>query len=114
VWFRYDAPTTQLLRVTLTQTGNNASLTAFQGSPGSLTQLPCGNPETLQVTAGQTYYFMLVTVGPQTVTVGVEAAPPPPVLPETPLPLVLVVIGVTVLGLSLLITTRRQRRLTRH
>jgi hypothetical protein len=84
VWYRYDAPGTQQLRVTTTWSSGFGGATAlYQGTPGSLTQVACSNqpgPQVVTVTGGHTYYFMLMSPFPMTVDFGVELLNTAPVV----------------------------------
>lgn len=61
VWYRFTAPATGI--VALDGNGSNypATVSAYTGTPGSLTQVACGLPSTnlFGVQKGTTYYFMV-------------------------------------------------------
>jgi len=78
VWFRYDATTTQPLRVTPSGVGAQR-LVVFRGEPGSLTEVACGGAQIVHVTAGETYYLMVIGQlgSPASMTLDIQVATPP-------------------------------------
>jgi len=77
VWYRYDAPVDQPIRVNAP--GGGAVPVTYAGVPGALTQVGCGGNHVVYVTAGSTYYIALKrsTPGPSTATLTVQVATPP-------------------------------------
>jgi hypothetical protein len=82
VWYRYDAPATQLLRLTPTSNAFTFGVVTYQGTPEALTQIACGfsGPQQVVVNGGQTYYFMVATFSAANVTLGVELLDTAPTL----------------------------------
>jgi hypothetical protein len=83
IWYRYDAPTAQILR--LSSTSNppmfGLAIAVFQGTPGSLNQVGCSfGTQNVTVSAGETYYIMGVAPLPATVTLTVDLVDSAPTL----------------------------------
>ena len=78
VWFRYDATTTQPLRITPSGSGAQR-LVVFRGAPDSLTEVACGGAQIVRVTAGETYYLMVIGQlgSPASLTLDIQVATPP-------------------------------------
>ena len=75
VWFRYDAPSDQVLRVTATP---GYTLAAFDGPPSS-TPILCGGfgQQLVAVTAGHSYYFVTGGNTATPLTFALQVSTPP-------------------------------------
>ena len=82
VWFRYDAPATQLLRLTATSNAFSLGVVVYDGTPAWFNQVACmGQPsQQLVVTAGHTYYVTVATFFAANVTLGVTLLDTAPTL----------------------------------
>jgi len=61
VWYKFTAPATGIIALDSNGSNYSASVSAYTGTPGSLTQVACGFPSTnlIGVQKGTTYYFMV-------------------------------------------------------
>ncbi|MGX7827934.1 PKD domain-containing protein [Actinokineospora sp. 24-640] len=82
VWFSYTAPADDIVKAAVS--GSGWSLAVYTGERGSLTRLPgaCTHfnvpSETVTVTAGATYHFLLEGYGDSPVTLDLRSVPPSP------------------------------------
>src|SRR5262249_46945594 len=76
VWYRYDAPATQLLRLTYSpQSFNGAGgVAVYRDTPFGLSQVGCTNQpvSSVTLTGGHTYYLMVAQFFPMTFSLKVE------------------------------------------
>jgi hypothetical protein len=78
LWFRYEAPATALLRVSVATNGSSAPVAVYEGAPGSLTGLGCGTLRLFNAEAGHTYYFMVLpSASASGIQISLQAATPP-------------------------------------
>jgi hypothetical protein len=87
VWYIFTAPETGYLHATVADNEYSIALSAYSGTPGDLAALGCsyvgyGSFLRFPVTGGETVYLMVTNLYNQpgeTMTLTIEAGPPPPV-----------------------------------